>query len=75
MTAQLTQIERLALEVVQLRTEVVEIVEEIDLLTLEMQELKDIFRGCACFGTGCEDEKQDADGNLVTQKETRHDTT
>lgn len=69
MTEALTQIERLALEVVQLRTEVVEIVEEIDLLTLEMQELKDILRGCACFGTGGEDEKQDADGNLVVTPE------
>ena len=69
MSEPLTQIERLALEVGQLRTEVVEIVEEIDLLTMEMQELKDIFRGCACFGTGGEDEKQDADGNLVTQKD------
>ena len=69
MSEPLTQIERLALEVGQLRTGVVEIVEEIDLLTLEMQELKDIFRGCACFGTGGEDEKQDADGNLVTQKD------
>ena len=52
MNEALTPIERLALEVVQLRTEVVEIVEEIDLLTLEMQELKDIFRNCACFGAG-----------------------
>lgn len=69
MSEPLTQIERLALEVGQLRTGVCEIVEEIDLLTLEMQELKDIFRGCACFGTGGEDEKQDADGNLVTQKD------
>ena len=69
MTEALTQIERLSLEVGQLRTEVVEIVEEIDLLTMEMQQLQDIFRGCACFGTGGEDEKQDADGNLVTQKD------
>ena len=52
MTEALTQIERLSLEVGQLRTEVVEIVEEIDLLTMEMQQLQDIFRGCACFGTG-----------------------
>ena len=51
MTEALTQIERLSLEVGQLRTEVVEIVEEIDLLTMEMQQLQDIFRGCACFGT------------------------
>ena len=69
MSEALTPIERLALEVVQLRTEVVEIVEEIDLLTLEVQELKDIFRGCACFGTGGEEEKQDADGNPVVTPE------
>ncbi len=51
MSEPLTQIERLALEVGQLRTGVCEIVEEIDLLTMEMRQLQDIFRGCACFGT------------------------
>jgi len=54
-TQALTQIERVALEIGQLRMEVCELVEEIDLLTVEMQELKDIFRSCACFGTNQED--------------------
>jgi len=61
--------EKLALNVAMLALTVGQIMEQIERLRCEVQDLKDIFRGCACFGTGGEDEKQDADGNLVTQKD------
>jgi len=54
-TEALTQIERVVLEVTRLSAECCELIDEIDLLTMEVQELKDIFRSCACFGTNLED--------------------
>lgn len=61
--------EKLSLTVAMLALTVGQLMEQIERLRCEVQDLKDIFRGCACFGTGGEDEKQDADGNLVTQKD------
>lgn len=55
MTEALTQIERVVLEITRLSAEMCELIDEMDLLTMEMQELKDIFRSCACFGTNQED--------------------
>jgi len=43
--------EKLALNVAMLALTVGQIMEQIERLRREVQDLKDIFRGCACFGT------------------------
>lgn len=44
--------EKLALNVAMLALTVGQIMEQIERLRREVQDLQDIFRGCACFGTG-----------------------
>lgn len=65
----MTSEEKLSLTVAMLALTVGQLMDQVEKLRREVQDLQDIFRGCACFGTGGEDEKQDADGNLVTQKD------
>jgi len=43
--------EKLSLTVAMLALTVGQLMEQIERLRCEVQDLKDIFRGCACFGT------------------------
>lgn len=47
----MTEIEKLALAVAMLTATVHQLFEIVHGLQHEVQDLKDIFRGCACFGT------------------------
>lgn len=43
--------EKLSLTVAMLALTVGQLMEHVERLRVEVQDLKDIFRGCACFGT------------------------
>lgn len=47
----MTEIERLALAVAMLTANVHQVLNQLEVLQREVQDLKDVFRNCACFGT------------------------
>lgn len=48
----MTAEEKLTLHVAMLAATVGQLMEQVERLHREVLDLKDIFRGCACFGTG-----------------------
>lgn len=61
--------ERLTIDMQCLTTRVNQMQDEVNRIKCDIQDALDIWRNCACFGVGGEDEKQDEDGNPVVTPE------